>query len=75
LARKRSKAFFGIGTSLGHPNLLEVRFGSGLHALRKRFRQHLKGKRIICLTIPDDYELMDPALIRLLDARAGSFLR
>lgn len=43
--------------------------------LSKRFRQHLKGKRIICLAIADDYEFMDPGLIRLLEARAGSFLR
>ena len=43
--------------------------------LSKRYRQHLKGKRIVVLGIPDDYELMDPALIRLLEARAGSFLR
>jgi predicted protein tyrosine phosphatase len=43
--------------------------------LSKRFREHLKGKRIVCLAIPDDYELMDPDLIRLLEARAGSFLR
>ena len=43
--------------------------------LSRRFRGALKGKRVICLDIPDDYELMDPALIRLLETKAGPFLR
>jgi len=43
--------------------------------LSKRFRRHLNGKRVICLDIPDDYQFMDPALIRLLETRAGPFLR
>jgi predicted protein tyrosine phosphatase len=34
----------------------------------------LKGKRVICLDIPDDYEFMDPVLIRMLESRAGRFL-
>ena len=43
--------------------------------LSKRFRKHLNGKRIICLDVPDDYEYMDPALVTLLEAKAGPFLR
>jgi predicted protein tyrosine phosphatase len=43
--------------------------------LSKRFNKHLKGKRIVCLAIPDDYDFMDPHLIRLLEARAGNFLK
>ncbi|MCF8878371.1 low molecular weight protein tyrosine phosphatase family protein [Hyphobacterium sp. SN044] len=43
--------------------------------LSKKFRRYLDGKRVICLGIPDDYEFMDPELIRLLEARAGKFLR
>jgi predicted protein tyrosine phosphatase len=43
--------------------------------LSKRYRKYLKGKRVICLEIPDDYEYMDPVLIRLLEAKAGPFLR
>lgn len=43
--------------------------------LAKRFGRHLKGKRIVCLAIPDDYEFMNADLIRLLEARAGSFLK
>ena len=42
--------------------------------LAKGFREHLKNKRVICLDIPDDYEFMDPVLIRMLESRAGRFL-
>lgn len=41
--------------------------------LAKNFRAHLKNKRIICLDIPDDFEFMEPALIRLLEAKVGPF--
>jgi predicted protein tyrosine phosphatase len=43
--------------------------------LSKRFRKHLNGKRIICLDIPDNYEYLDPALVTLLEAKVGQFLR
>lgn len=43
--------------------------------LSKRFRKHLNGKRVICLDIPDNYEYMAPALVTLLEAKAGQFLR
>jgi len=41
--------------------------------LSKSFRSHLKGKRLVCLDIPDEYEYMDPALIRLLELKVGPF--
>ena len=43
--------------------------------LTKKFRTHLKGKRLICLDIPDDYAFMDQALVKLLEAKAGALLR
>lgn len=43
--------------------------------LSRRFRKYLGGKRVVCLDIADDYGLMDPALIRLLKAKAGPLLR
>jgi predicted protein tyrosine phosphatase len=43
--------------------------------LSRRFRSALKGKRVICLDIPDNYEFMEPALVRLLEAKAGPALR
>lgn len=42
--------------------------------LQKRFRAAIGGKRIVCLDIPDDYEFMDPALVRLLEVRMARFL-
>ena len=41
--------------------------------LAKRFKQHLKSKRIVCLDIPDEFEFMDPALVKLLEAKVGPF--
>ena len=43
--------------------------------LSKQFKAHLNGKRVICLDIPDDYDYMQPELIRLLEAKVGAFLR
>jgi predicted protein tyrosine phosphatase len=39
-----------------------------------RFREYLKGKRIVCLDIPDSYAFMDPELVRLLEARVKPFM-
>src|SRR5687767_13170893 len=41
--------------------------------LSKKFRAHLKTKRIICLDIPDQFGYMDPALVRLFEAKVGPF--
>ena len=43
--------------------------------LQKKFSRLLKTKRVVCLNIPDDFEFMDPMLIRLLENRAGRYLR
>lgn len=37
--------------------------------IRRRFRAHLKDKRMICLDIPDDYDYMDPELVQLLHTK------
>ena len=42
--------------------------------LNRKFRGHLGGKRIAVLGIPDDFEFMDDALIRLLKARCEPYL-
>jgi predicted protein tyrosine phosphatase len=41
--------------------------------LSKKFRAHLRSKRVICLDIPDEFEYMDPTLIKLLEAKVGLF--
>ena len=43
--------------------------------LQRRFGPHLKGKRVICLDIPDDYDFMQPELVALLEKRVGPYLR
>ncbi|OGB24467.1 MAG: phosphotyrosine protein phosphatase [Burkholderiales bacterium RIFCSPLOWO2_02_FULL_57_36] len=43
--------------------------------LSGKFKRHLNGKRVICLDIPDEYAYMQPELIKLLEAKAGRFLR
>ena len=43
--------------------------------LSKRYREHLRDKRVICLDIADDFTFMDPELVRLLERKVGRFLR
>ena len=42
--------------------------------LAKQFRSSLKNARVIVLGIPDDYEFMDPELVRILEMRVPAFL-
>lgn len=42
--------------------------------VQKRFRAALQGTRIVSLDIPDEYEFMDPGLIRLLEAKMARHL-
>jgi predicted protein tyrosine phosphatase len=37
--------------------------------LSQKFKPTLKGKRVICLDIPDEYEYMEPALVELLEKK------
>lgn len=41
--------------------------------LRRRFAAESAGKRIVVLGIADEYLFMDPALVALLEARAGEW--
>lgn len=42
--------------------------------LQQRFRASLKKARVICLDIPDEFEFMDPMLVRLLETRVSRYL-
>ena len=42
--------------------------------LQTKFKTTLKKARVICLDIPDDYEFMDPVLVRLLEVRVTRYL-
>lgn len=43
--------------------------------LSKKFHAHLAGKRIVVLGIPDEYDYMQPELIRLLQSRVPSLIQ
>ena len=43
--------------------------------LLQRFGPLLKGRRVICLGVPDDYEYMQPELVELLERKVGDHLR
>jgi predicted protein tyrosine phosphatase len=42
--------------------------------LSSKFKRHLGKARIVCLDIPDDYEFMDPVLVRLLKIKVARHL-
>jgi predicted protein tyrosine phosphatase len=42
--------------------------------LTSDFKPWLRGKRVICLNIPDNYQFMDPALVKRLRAKVDGFL-
>lgn len=43
--------------------------------LSDNFRPQLRGKRVVCLGIPDDYAFMQPELVDLLEAKVARYLR
>ena len=43
--------------------------------LSDNFRPQLRGKRVVCLGIPDDYEFMQSELVELLQAKVAKVLR
>lgn len=47
-------------------DLIFVMETSHRRKLTRNFQPWLKGKRVICLDIPDDYDYMDPELVELL---------
>jgi predicted protein tyrosine phosphatase len=42
--------------------------------VQSRYRASLKNKRVICLDIPDKFAFMDPALVRILEAKVSRHL-
>ncbi|BCV49899.1 protein-tyrosine-phosphatase [Shewanella algae] len=41
----------------------------------KKFKELLKGKKLVCLDIPDNYQRMDPALVTLLKNKVAQHVR
>ena len=55
-------------------NLVFVMEKAHRNKLTAKFKKHIKDQRIICLDIPDEYEFMDPVLIKLLKAKVTRHL-
>lgn len=43
--------------------------------LASKYQELLKGKRLVCLDIPDHYMFMQPELIKLLKARVARYVQ
>ncbi len=41
----------------------------------KKFKELLKGKKLVCLDIPDEFERMDPVLVRRLESKVSGHVR
>ncbi|MGS1076753.1 low molecular weight protein tyrosine phosphatase family protein [Pseudoxanthomonas beigongshangi] len=55
-------------------NLVFVMERAHRNKLSSRFRAHLGHQRVICLDIPDEYDYMDPMLVRLLRVKVPPHL-
>jgi predicted protein tyrosine phosphatase len=42
--------------------------------LNRDYGPHLKGKKVVVLGIPDDFDFMDPALVKLLESKCARYL-
>lgn len=42
--------------------------------ISKKYKEQLKGKRLVCLDIPDIYVRMDPELVKLLETRVKRYI-
>jgi predicted protein tyrosine phosphatase len=42
--------------------------------VNKKFRKNLNGKRVLVANIPDDFEYMQPELVRLLETKVPVLL-
>jgi len=43
--------------------------------ISKKYKELLKTKRLVCLDIPDNYDYMQPELIKLLEAKVPKYVR
>ena len=50
-------------------NIVFVMERSHRNKVSKKFKEQLKGKKLVCLDIPDNYERMDPVLVRILTTK------
>jgi predicted protein tyrosine phosphatase len=63
------------GDQLAWADVVFVMEPSQRKRLQVKFAEHLNGKRVICLNIPDEFRFMQPELVQLLETRVGPYLR
>lgn len=59
---------------LGWADIIFCAEKSHLDRLRLKFPEAMRGKRVVCLHIPDEYEFMDPVLIDELRAALAPYV-
>jgi predicted protein tyrosine phosphatase len=59
---------------IGWADIIFVMEKSHLNRIRRKFPEAVKGKRIVILHIPDEYEFMHPALIDELRAKVSAYI-
>lgn len=72
---KRDAEEFLTREHLAQAELVFVMEAVHKRELIRRFGDELRGKKLICLAIRDDYTFMDPALIEVLQRRVPPHLR
>ena len=64
----------GLNNDAEEPLTSEIVRDADRNRLSKRFKADIGQARVICLDIPDDYDFMDPELVKLLTARVPPHL-
>ncbi|ALZ75271.1 hypothetical protein [Rheinheimera sp. F8] len=63
------------GDLISWADVIFVMEKSHKNKVAKKFRDQLKGKKLVCLDIPDNYDRMDPVLVRLLRNKVAKHIR
>lgn len=56
-------------------NIIFVMEKAHRNKVAKKFKDLLKDKKLVCLDIPDNYDRMDPILIRILENKVSRHVR
>ncbi len=63
------------GDSVEWADIVLVMEKAHRNKVSKKYKELLKGKKLVVLDIPDNYERMQPELIRLLQAKVSRHIR
>src|SRR6185295_7072509 len=63
------------GDLIAWADMILVMEKSHRNRVMKKFRDQLKGKRLVVLGIPDEFEYMQPELVDLLKVRVARYVR